>query len=552
MSADKFNATLRNAIITRARNTISSMGSQLNKMGNFSETSELSTAVIRASTDKAVSGYESIVSRGGISALSQSFIRLSKSAKATNEIKNKSLAAAAALEDQNIFDAFVSFVKEKYADISPLTEPSPQGFMYEGSSSGDIRIGRSQAESERDLVVFKNLDHGDLKQVFVEFLSKKTNIDNSLITFISKNLDGGHLTGVFNARLRKIFGTSITQSDSTDYRTLNVQTDQTEQLDDTLTKLFILLADADYLSSNIAYDIGLFSNTTKNVYGSDIISVSAELQISYFNQEAGRKLVGISKALNRLIESVDPSKSSVDAQKAQQAYAALFKNFKNVAEYVESLGNSYLNSDIPDELRVRVQKIMSDTKTVNALIETEGSDSVLTAIARTIANTIRGTKLPTKQITNAKITEKIPLVKKKSGSKKSPPKLKTQQPRKPSVSATVSKSKKPGLNLTNLQNLINQSLIERVKANMGRGERRDVLNLRTGRFAESVKVERMSQSREGMITAFYSYMKNPYATFSQGGRQSSPKSRDPKLLIARSIREIATAQVANRLRSVSL
>jgi hypothetical protein len=87
---------------------------------------------------------------------------------------------------------------------------------------------------------------------------------------------------------------------------------------------------------------------------------------------------------------------------------------------------------------------------------------------------------------------------------------------------------------------------------MGRGERRDVLNLRTGRFAESVKIERMTQSREGMITAFYSYMKNPYATFSTGGRQSLPKSRDPKLLIAKSIREIATEQVRNRLRSVSV
>ena len=107
-------------------------------------------------------------------------------------------------------------------------------------------------------------------------------------------------------------------------------------------------------------------------------------------------------------------------------------------------------------------------------------------------------------------------------------------------------------NLVNLQNLINQNLVERVKQNMGRGERRDVLNLRTGRFAESVRVERMSQSREGMITAFYSYMKNPYATFSQGGAQDTPKSRDPKLLIARSIREIATQQVANRLRSVSV
>lgn len=107
-------------------------------------------------------------------------------------------------------------------------------------------------------------------------------------------------------------------------------------------------------------------------------------------------------------------------------------------------------------------------------------------------------------------------------------------------------------NLIKLQNLINQSLVERVKQNMGRGDRRDILNLRSGRFAESVKIERMSQSREGMITAFYSYMKNPYATFSTGGLQGSPKTRDPKLLISKSIRELATQQVQNRLRSVAV
>jgi len=104
--------------------------------------------------------------------------------------------------------------------------------------------------------------------------------------------------------------------------------------------------------------------------------------------------------------------------------------------------------------------------------------------------------------------------------------------------------------LPSLQQLINSMLAKTIKQNMGTGNRRDILNLRTGRFAESVRVERMSESREGMITAFYSYMRNPYGTFSQGGRQEIPKSRDPKLLIAESIREIAAQQVKNRLRAV--
>jgi len=107
-------------------------------------------------------------------------------------------------------------------------------------------------------------------------------------------------------------------------------------------------------------------------------------------------------------------------------------------------------------------------------------------------------------------------------------------------------------NLTSLQNLINSQLQDVISANMGDGNRRDVLNYRTGRLASSATVESMSQSRAGMITAFYSYMKNPYATFSDNGRQSNPRSRDPKLLISKSIREIAAQQVGNRLRAVNI
>ena len=104
--------------------------------------------------------------------------------------------------------------------------------------------------------------------------------------------------------------------------------------------------------------------------------------------------------------------------------------------------------------------------------------------------------------------------------------------------------------LVSLQNLLNQGLASQIQKNMGTGDRRDILNYRSGRFAESAKVETMSQSREGMITAFYSYMRNPYATFSFGGAQSSPATRDPKLLISRSIREIGATMVGNRMRAV--
>lgn len=106
------------------------------------------------------------------------------------------------------------------------------------------------------------------------------------------------------------------------------------------------------------------------------------------------------------------------------------------------------------------------------------------------------------------------------------------------------------LNLVNLQILMDRHLQDVVAANMGNGSDSRVLNYRTGRLAASAKVERLSASREGMITAFYSYMRNPYGTFSDGGKQQYPKTRDPKALIGNSIREIAATVVGNRLRAV--
>jgi hypothetical protein len=107
-------------------------------------------------------------------------------------------------------------------------------------------------------------------------------------------------------------------------------------------------------------------------------------------------------------------------------------------------------------------------------------------------------------------------------------------------------------NLLSLTNLINSQIQDVISANMGNGSAKNVLNYRSGRFASTVRAEHATMSREGMITVFYSYMKNPYATFSEGGRQAYPRSRDPKLLISQSIRDIAAQAVANRLRAVSL
>ena len=104
--------------------------------------------------------------------------------------------------------------------------------------------------------------------------------------------------------------------------------------------------------------------------------------------------------------------------------------------------------------------------------------------------------------------------------------------------------------LVNLESILRAAINQQVAKNMGNGSESRILNYRTGRLAESVTIDRVSESRQGMISVFYNYMKNPYATFSEGGRQQSPKTRDPKTLISKSIRELAAPIVGNRLRSV--
>lgn len=192
-----------------------------------------------------------------------------------------------------------------------------------------------------------------------------------------------------------------------------------------------------------------------------------------------------------------------------------------------------------------------------ALLNTEGSPSYIDLLTQDMVSILTKGK---KDIPKIYVQPKT-LVSKKSSPVKKPKSNKAEiQKLKNLVNKVKAVKKDPNkikvelptsiINLGNLLLFINTHLQDVISANMGEGSRKDVLNYRTGRFAQSAKVESLSQSREGMISAFYTYMKNPYATFSQGGRQQNPRSRDPKLLIGASIREIAAQQVGNRLRAI--
>lgn len=93
-----------------------------------------------------------------------------------------------------------------------------------------------------------------------------------------------------------------------------------------------------------------------------------------------------------------------------------------------------------------------------------------------------------------------------------------------------------------LRNLLNELLPQTVAKNMIA----PALQFRTGRFANSVRVDNVTQGPRGgntMIEA--SYMTDPYSTFAPGGKKYTPQ-RNPEALIKRSVREIATGIVGAR------
>lgn len=204
----------------------------------------------------------------------------------------------------------------------------------------------------------------------------------------------------------------------------------------------------------------------------------------------------------------------------------------------------------------KLVKAVSDPKFKEDLLELRSSPNIIELMAEQYASILTGktvkdisytvpkVKISTAKVAKANLSQlKQEIAKEKAKVKQLKAKLSKKVPTLKTLVET---------SLTSLQVLLNTKLVQQVKQNMGTGSAKQVLNLRSGRFAESVKIERLSESRAGMITAFYTYMKNPYATFSDGGQQQNPRSRDPKLLISKSIREIAQTQVANRLRAVAI
>ena len=70
----------------------------------------------------------------------------------------------------------------------------------------------------------------------------------------------------------------------------------------------------------------------------------------------------------------------------------------------------------------------------------------------------------------------------------------------------------------------------------------------SGRFASSVKLVDVNQTKKGFLSFGYTYEKSPYQVFEVGTGQApwSTPERDPRKLIDKSIREVAAEMALGR------
>ena len=557
MSVDKMSASIRQHITSRLKEVINKgTGDSVTERKLKSFVEYTSRDQIRKDTDTVGGRHESIMSRGAFESLLQDMSKAIEERELSDELTN-------AVQQAN-FDGFVSYISEiYYKDKEFLLSDNRRvknGFIYSGptrATSESVAVFAKAAdtdESYRDVLLLKNIPQGKLVEYYADYISNGFGqLSPETKKQLKKSLQGGHLTGVFTARLVRAFGLRKDSGGTVGFTSNNKQlTDFEKQLG----LIVDLVTDADFLSSNIALDIELFTETDKRLYSNATeVRLTTEVQFAASNKAAGDMLTTAGTYLSKLISSVKPNVSEAGQnQAAQEAFKKMLQNLQKVSVYVKDRATQLKQLEqtkkLDPKLQQKLTKILANQQVFETLITTEGSPSVVQHLATLMANTLTG-KATKQSRSTVKLRDKakIPGIPAKTKPKAKP----KARPAKPKFREPELKiGKTPPNTLNSLQLLLDSMLTQTIKQNMGNGSRRDVLNLRTGRFAESASVERLSESRAGMITAFYSYMKNPYATFSQGGQQQNPRSRDPKLLIAKSIREIAVQQVGNRLRAVNI
>lgn len=364
-----------------------------------------------------------------------------------------------------------------------------------------------------------------------------SSVENYLV---GSNIDKGHVFGFGNTLLMRV-KSEVRQVYADDIASGNTDViAQLDALDDYIDTLVDILESYDIKTSDISgLDMEVFAKYRKTSSRWLI-----EWQGDVANQEAGNKVATILGKLKT---------SSGVGTGVRGIFRAGVTSSNLIQAVLEKLVGDFVDQGMTEpedsKLNLLAQKTSPSMKEMiaNAIVNSIDPKSKQTKEQEFTGQI----KLDTINLIDIKNSKQVNQSIKKAKAELKATKNKLAQTKSKVVNAQRLRGARGQFySLASLQTLLDARLVEIVKKNMGSGDRRDILNLRSGRLAESVKTTKLTQSREGTITAFYTYMKYPYATFSEGGAQSVPKSRDPKLLITKSIRELAATKVATRLRAV--
>lgn len=465
-------------------------------------------------------------------------------------LKNKSSIAKAMATKTNTLETFSGIVEKVLIDVNSKVEK----ILFDGS--GDITI--QQRERARKVTVaagrllrleFNKLTpcillnpqtivsnyNVDTQEIVigVNFSSVRDRLNNYLNTEIKKSFDSIKITlsekDDKKIGLKKFAIGELVVFGHTGGKTIDNGVSELIGINTPWTQQIALLASQKGKTGDVFSILNGFAKD------------SGQLDLSVqFTKDIGPK-VGV--LLKGQLSIVVPITSKLNKEILEKETAAA----ANLVESIFGPGSTYRKTRSS-----LIDKILDPNNLLKLVTGLRFSPTVTESIEDIIAETLKSGKAKSvkarskKEVFNIIKDESVKLQKLSSSVKKySLPKVKNR----PKTASAVPVLRKSPVDLVNL---INSRLHDTIKANMGSGSATNILNYRTGRLADSVKVERMSQSRQGMITLFYTYMKNPYATFSAGGMQQFPRSRDPKTLASRSIREIAQTLVTNQLRAVNV
>jgi hypothetical protein len=267
---------------------------------------------------------------------------------------------------------------------------------------------------------------------------------------------------------------------------------------------------------------------------------------------------------SKIMQEIDKSNEKMSAQELKKLEADLAKEGIKISlqklddsdSIIIKVESTNVNRSRGQKSGLRSKKLRQNVKAFlerEDLEDLEGSDSLKERKNKKVR---RKTTDPFKKLRNNNVKVKTDDLKDEKSSTKpatasttakvkgKKSSLKTKVAIKKAKRRKPTKSRHATNDLLQMIGLINKELPKTVRKNMVAPR----LENRTGRFADSVQVTEITQTRKGFPSIGYTYQRNPYEVFEEGSQGNwSNGDRDPRDLIDMSIREIAARMALGRL-----